>query len=121
MSYHYVFVYGTLKKGYPNHRYLENSDFMGNATINGTLLDIGSFPALLPKKEGDNSQVIGEVYGIDNETLANLDSLEGEGIMYHRKSTGVIFTGPCYHLSKVCHTYFWGLSQDYEVIASGEW
>lgn len=117
----YVFVYGTLKKGHRNHQILENSDFIGNATVKGILLDIGPFPALLPKKEGDNSRVTGEVYLVDEATLTRLDQLEREGEMYHRKSTRAIYSDMDYHLSKVCHTYFWGLNQDYTVIESGNW
>lgn len=88
-----VFVYGTLKRGYGNHRILERSDviFIGNAKTHGTFDMINSgFPVLVPNDNG--LPVKGEVYDIgDNkEVLARLDSLEGEGVMYDRREIVVM-------------------------------
>lgn len=119
----YVFVYGTLKRGHYNHNHLEKSLFLSNAQVKGELLDIGPFPGLLGKKN-DNSKpkfVQGEVYLVDNETLARLDKLEGEGSLYHRKST-IAHCGQ-HRTARVFSVwaYYWGSHTDYPVIESGEW
>lgn len=122
----YIFVYGTLKQGEGNHRYLENSIFLGNAQVKGELLDIGPFPALLGKKDDISKPtwVQGEVYLVDNQTLARLDRLESEGSLYHRKSTIAHFGQ--HRTDRMAQTlavwsYFWGSHTDYAVIKSGNW
>ena len=77
-----VFVYGTLKKGWGNNSLLKDSTYKGTGTVTGTLIDLGSFPALL--KEGD-STVHGELYKITDDTLTMLDMLEGHPYFYKRE------------------------------------
>jgi gamma-glutamylaminecyclotransferase len=81
-----VFVYGTLKHGYSNHRLLESAKFLGNAITKQphVLLDAG-FPVCVIAGDNDKTTyVFGEVYEVDAATLTRLDRLEGEGRMYHR-------------------------------------
>lgn len=71
-----VFVYGTLKKGYRNHYLLNDSTWLINAVIKGTLYSIEGvdYPAFID----DNEFLIqGEVYEVDQTVLAALDDLEG--------------------------------------------
>jgi len=76
-----VFVYGTLKKGFHNHRLLEGCEFIGTRSVSGfTLIDLGAFPGMVASP----GEVTGEVYEIDDETLARLDQLESEGSFYKR-------------------------------------
>lgn len=119
----YVFVYGTLKQGHYNHSHLENSLFLGNAQVKGELLDIGPFPALLGKENDDSKPtwVQGEVFLVDNDTLARLDRLEGEGSLYHRKPTIAHFGTHRTTRSLAVQAYFWGSHTDYAVIPSGYW
>src|SRR5262245_62993260 len=82
-----VFVYGTLKKGFRNHHLLETSKLVVADVLTSRryrMLDVG-FPVLLPKGNGTEGLVKGEVYEVDAETLQQLDRLEGEGRMYHRE------------------------------------
>ena len=86
-----VFVYGTLKQGYGNNYLMEGATFVGHGQTVGKyrLLNSG-FPVLWPRahRPGDdrrNAHVRGEVYKVNDETLARLDRLEGEGHMYHRR------------------------------------
>lgn len=71
-----VFVYGTLKRGYHNHRLLIGTKFLGV----GILHDYGvfnmsvGFPGI---KYSEGNYVVGEVYEVSDITLANLDILEG--------------------------------------------
>ena len=50
---HKVFVYGTLKKGFGNHRFLRGSVFLGNARTNDhfALYESG-IPFVIEKRSG---------------------------------------------------------------------
>jgi gamma-glutamylcyclotransferase (GGCT)/AIG2-like uncharacterized protein YtfP len=79
-----VFVYGTLKSGFWNHHLLEGCEFIGGAATVPTYKMIeSSFPVIMPDPEG--KPLAGEVYAVDDETLARLDQLEREGSSYDRK------------------------------------
>ncbi len=71
----FVFVYGTLKKGYGNHRLLEGrSQFLGDAVVPGKLYGFG-LPGYVM---GDEGKVHGELYSFeDPAVLRDLDWLEG--------------------------------------------
>lgn len=96
-----VFVYGTLKRGYNNNYRLRNAVFVGEAVTVETfaLLD-GGFPWMVRSQE-DAHPVAGELWDIgeDQQTLADLDRLEGEGHMYDRV-TGYVWCGnDCHYAS----------------------
>lgn len=77
-----ILVYGTLKKGYGNHIYLNGAEFIGEKVLPGYKLYNAGFPVAAPSP-GDS--IIGEEYEIDPEKhLFGLDRLEGNGHMYHR-------------------------------------
>ncbi len=85
----FVFVYGTLKQGYGNHRLLANSRFVSFGHTKGQFKMYNTgFPVVLAEpKEG---RVVGEVYEIDpDRTLPGLDRLESNGHMYTRHETDV--------------------------------
>lgn len=81
----YVFVYGTLKKGYHNNRVLREASFVGeDSTTDGWLLGCGGIPyafpsAVVPKEYHDLLRPIrGEIYQVyDHHTALDLDGLEG--------------------------------------------
>jgi gamma-glutamylaminecyclotransferase len=84
-----VFVYGTLKHGYGNHHLLERSTRIGSGeTVAHCRLYDAGFPVLRPrdKKPERNAKVRGEVYDCDEATVMELDRLESEGRMYHRRT-----------------------------------
>ena len=77
-----VFVYGTLMKGETNHHYLENSTFLGMATIEGyEMYNVGRYPAII---DGDGI-IIGELYQVPNIDMPSIDMLEGEGSLYIKR------------------------------------
>jgi gamma-glutamylcyclotransferase (GGCT)/AIG2-like uncharacterized protein YtfP len=85
-----VFCYGTLKRGFSNHSVLEDSVCLGSGITLDTfdMLNVGNmFPALAFNPSGD--PVEGEVYSVDQETLAALDRLEGCPRHYARKRVQV--------------------------------
>ena len=85
-----VFVYGTLMGGESNHGYLENSTFLGNATIEGyEMHDCGWYPAIVA---GDNL-IIGELYDVPLEDMPSIDMLECEGSLYVKRCERVCVNG----------------------------
>lgn len=77
-----VFVYGTLKRGQPNHHLLASCRFLGKAALAGLQLhDLGPFPMAIP---GEGT-IHGEVYGVPAAALPALDRLEGVPRLYARR------------------------------------
>jgi gamma-glutamylaminecyclotransferase len=83
-----LFVYGTLKSGCTNHRFLATQTFIGVArTVPGfRLYDLGGFPGITQHCE-DTLGVSGEVWSVDAKCLEELDRFEGvhEGL-YRRRA-----------------------------------
>ncbi len=74
-----VFVYGTLRRGFPLHEHLADDDvrFVGKGWILGRLYDLGEFPGALPSRSpGD--RIEGELYELANPQaqLEELDEVE---------------------------------------------
>ena len=87
-----VFVYGTLKNGYRNAYFLDNSKFITKtrtADAQFNMREMGSYD--IPNNSypattaGGNATIVGELYEVDDTTLAELDELEELGIRYERK------------------------------------
>ncbi len=74
----FIFVYGTLKRGGSNHRFLAGQKFAGAArTAPGfRLYDLGGYPGMVARAN-DREGVAGEVWSVDAPTLVRLDQLEG--------------------------------------------
>jgi gamma-glutamylcyclotransferase (GGCT)/AIG2-like uncharacterized protein YtfP len=84
-SLHFVFVYGTLKRGHYNHGRLAAARFVCDAkTVPGyRLFDVGYYPAMVEDRAGIS--VYGEIFEVDDETLEDLDRLEGHPHYYRRQ------------------------------------
>lgn len=70
-------VYGTLKQGHGNHRYLKNAEYLGTHITepNYTMHSMGGFPAVT--LEG-STPISMEIYKVtDKETIENVNALEG--------------------------------------------
>jgi gamma-glutamylaminecyclotransferase len=80
-----VFVYGTLLFGECNHRHLTGARLIGAALTRPAfrLYDLGPFPGLVA---GGKDAINGEVYAVDEATLAALDRLEDRPRFYRRAS-----------------------------------
>lgn len=97
----FIFVYGSLRKGFQSEAYEYISryfDLVGDAKVKGQLYDLGDFPAALPSF--GEYFIIGELYKIKNEqefswAIGQLDDYEGliveqdEFPMYKREITNV--------------------------------
>ncbi|MDR6564404.1 MULTISPECIES: pyruvate carboxylase [unclassified Arcicella] len=64
----FLFVYGTLRKDFGNelHKLItRNSEFIGMATYQGKMYNIGEYPGIVPS-EDESSKVVGELYKLSN-------------------------------------------------------
>ena len=71
-----IFVYGTLRKGFPLHTYLsDKARFIGKGTIGGRLYDLGTYPGVFSSEPGE---VKGELYELEDGSkhLNILDQIE---------------------------------------------
>lgn len=91
---HRVFVYGTLKRGFRNHRFLERATFLGEAyTVARYHMLDGHFPVLRDTGPG-RMQIAGELYDVDERTLVKLDDLEDVASgMYQRIESEIALSG----------------------------
>lgn len=91
---HRVFVYGTLKRGFRNHRFLKTASFVGEAhTLTRFRMLDGRFPVLRDTSV-DPKSIAGEAYDVDDETLKQLDDLEDIASgMYERITIDVALSG----------------------------
>jgi gamma-glutamylaminecyclotransferase len=101
MNTNLLFTYGTLMRGFCNHRLLAGSKFLGHAKTEDSfiLYDLG-FPGMAD--EESQTQVAGELFRIDDDTLARCDRLEGVPHLYRREQITVL----CGCESATCYAYF---------------
>ena len=78
-----VAVYGSLRKGLGNHRVLGDSKLVSTGIVQGFgMYSMGGFPALTTL--ANKTDVVVEVYEVDNDTMRRLDRLEGYPHFYNR-------------------------------------
>lgn len=89
----YVAVYGSLRKGLHNHHTLgENREFIGEGTVKGFgMYSLGAYPALT--REGPHTDVVVELYHVDDKSMSALDTLEGFPHYYTRKLCPITIEG----------------------------
>lgn len=79
-----VAVYGTLKRGFGNHRLIDGQggEFIGETTLKGfEMFSAGYFPVVYPSSEQDTITI--QVFDVDD--IRPLDSLEGHPTWYKRQ------------------------------------
>jgi gamma-glutamylcyclotransferase (GGCT)/AIG2-like uncharacterized protein YtfP len=118
MSKHFVFIYGTLRRGCAGSMLIRfpSSKFIAAAKVRGSLYDLGPYPGL--RLDDSNSLVAGEVYEVDDDLLNELDQFEASS-NYVRKQVEISFAGQ----QTNCWTYepnaeFYRFEK---LIASGDW
>ena len=87
-----IFVYGTLKRNQRANHILTDAgaQFLGDCELPGyALYDLGAYPAI---RKASYSKVFGELWSIDSDRMAEMDSYESEGSLYDRSKVTVIFS-----------------------------
>lgn len=92
LSYHVVFVYGTLKAGGRLHEYLRGCPCLGDAyvaTASMTMREAQGFPVAFVADENDRknhqaAHIYGELYVVPPHVILELDRLEDNGNMFDR-------------------------------------
>ncbi|WP_419787341.1 gamma-glutamylcyclotransferase family protein [Pseudodesulfovibrio sp.] len=85
---HTIFVYGTMKRGFPNHRLLAGARYLGPAsTVERYALYVDMFPGVYPSEAV--SPIRGELFQVSAEDLRRLDALEGHPSLCHREQVMV--------------------------------
>lgn len=79
---HHVFVYGTLKRGFRLHGYMEGAEFLAPARLKDYRMHrVSWYPAIV---ESPGEEVFGELFRIPESLLPVLDEVEDRGTMYER-------------------------------------
>ena len=90
MSKTILFLYGTLKRGQKSHHFLVGQEFLGTATTMPLyrLYALGWHPGMV--LDPDNGvEVTGELWAVDDATLAKLDVYEGTPDWFIRQDIAV--------------------------------
>lgn len=108
-----LFIYGTLLPGEANAARLGASRSRGTARTRPryTLLHLGNFPALVDRGE---TAIVGELFDVDDTTLAGLDEFEEVPHLYRRLPVALAADGPA-------EAYFLSSLADWPIIACGDW
>ena len=117
-----VFVYGSLRQGASNAWRMNDSLFVSRATVGGTWVKVDWYPGLVLDGE---SQVLGDVYQVNDKVLAELDAFEGieaaDGTQaeYRRVKSQVLLDNGEF---LDCLVYEWLLGlEGYQKIETGDW
>jgi len=89
-----IFVYGTLKRGYPLNGHMTNigATFCSRAKIldkSYVMRNLGSYPALQSVAEGSGHTIKGELWLTDVEGIQHLDKVESCPNLYQRRTVTV--------------------------------
>lgn len=77
-----LLVYGTLKKGYSNHRILSDATFLQEVIVGPyTMFNLGAYPACTLEP---STMIQAELYEVNKETMDRCDLLEGYPAFYTR-------------------------------------
>jgi gamma-glutamylaminecyclotransferase len=111
-----LFVYGTLKRGMKNHHFLAGQEFLGTATTLPLyrLYSLGWHPGMVVDIES-GLEVTGELWAVDETTLAKLDEYEGTPDWFYR---GDVAVRDCFDRVQA---YFYNRTIEPETLSGPEW
>lgn len=95
-SNHLLFVYGTLRSGHSNHHLLKDACCygVGNTLEKYAMYLTSGYPYV--NSHESRYPIVGELFGIDDNTLLELDKMEGHPRYYERRETPVTVDGKQY-------------------------
>ena len=83
---HPVFVYGSLMTGFGNNRLLTGYEGEAASLVaRYQMVSLGHFPALVQRVGLCEDPIVGELYQVDDETLRQLDLLEGVAHGFYKR------------------------------------
>jgi gamma-glutamylaminecyclotransferase len=117
MSKTVLFVYGTLKRGQKSHHMISSQEFLGEATTMPLyrLYGLGWHPGMVLDTE-NGLEVKGELWAVDDATLAKLDEYEGVAESWYIRDDVAVRD----HFENV-QTYFFNQKILPGTISGGEW
>jgi gamma-glutamylcyclotransferase (GGCT)/AIG2-like uncharacterized protein YtfP len=125
---HLLGVYGTLKAGMSNYRYLERALFVKEVRVPGIMVSWGSHPAAVLSQHVPgihaahefiySRSVLLELYEINQGTLEACDRLEGHPDYYVRTMVPVGALGHCWVYNV---PWEWILAGDQDLVPDGNW
>lgn len=120
---HKVFVYGTTRRGGRYHEIVSGSELLDeNVQLAGAVMfDLGPYPALVPAPEGTTEAniVTGELYSLDDATLAQLDSRQDHPYLYQRQEVTVTTSDG--HTETAWVYWYRHSTEDAERVADGDY
>jgi len=114
-----LFCYGSLKSNKGANSFLGNSKFLGEAILDGYgLYPVCTWPGIKPLEGGT---VVGELYEIDENQLADCDRYEGYPDLFGREEV-IVYTDLDPPQTHNCWVYVYNGDVDgLEVVANGIW
>lgn len=116
-----VFVYGTLKRGHCNARFLRGQKFIGEARTSPRyrMVDCGGYPGLY-RDDANGRSIHGEVWEVNDAAKAGLDELEDlESGLYTFEPIELL--EPFTNLNPPIYAYFYALSPSSLPDAGDNW
>lgn len=104
-----IFVYGTLKRGFCRAHFLTGQLFLGDARTlpQYRMFDCGTYPGLKFVESGGLS-IVGELWSVDDECLAQLDREEGvDERLYARQGIQLVELVPVDGSPELIEAYFY--------------
>jgi gamma-glutamylcyclotransferase (GGCT)/AIG2-like uncharacterized protein YtfP len=105
----YLFVYGTLKRGQPRHRFLAGQTFVAAAVTRPLyrMFNAGEYPALV--RHADGRPVEGELWEVSEACVTTIDAVEGCDVgLYVRAPVKLLPPHDCLAVE----TYLYGMTVD---------
>ena len=131
-----LFVYGSLRRGFPNHYMLEDSVYIGDFITTDKYIMIGTiskaFPYIIKDCVVDGTmptQIVGELYDVyGSNTINMIDKLEGHPHIYNRQLISVtnnidVFESYIYVLENtiIVECIIKNIGSRFIIVSCGDW
>jgi gamma-glutamylcyclotransferase (GGCT)/AIG2-like uncharacterized protein YtfP len=124
---HRVFVCGSLRRGQPNHHLLGGSAWIADTRTADrcfAMLDLGGEAGVVAVDDGPGGSIAGEVYEVDDATLARIGRHEAHPIANERSLVTLLPGRGEYFAAPQAWMYLWQFSREVEGcprVPRGDW